>query len=362
MKKVPLHLLTLILFFLIFFIIPKTNAQQKTISKGSVVRLKVHSKLLEGNLSGDSPDRYVSVYLPASYNKNPSRRYPVIYFLHGYTDNDAKVYGFSKHWMSLPPILDTVFATGSAHEMIVVTPDAYTRFQGSMYSNSVTTGNWEDFIAKELVSYIDGHYRTIARAASRGLCGHSMGGYGTLRIGEKNPSVFSSIYLLSPCCLNSPNTSSNQIPRNFLRADSINTLPEFEKTDFGTKTVFASAAAWSPNPTLPPFYIDLPVKDGQLQPMVLAKWEANRPLNSLDQYISNIRKLKAIAFDAGTRDQSIAASIKILDEELNKYGIKHFFEIYDGDHINRVAERIEKKMLGFFSENLSFNQAKKTGK
>jgi hypothetical protein len=139
-------------------------------------------------------------------------------------------------------------------------------------------------------------------------------------------------------------------------------LPEFEKTDFGTKTVFASAAAWSPNPTLPPFYIDLPVKDGQLQPMVLAKWEANRPLNSLDQYISNIRKLKAIAFDAGTRDQSIAASIKILDEELNKYGIKHFFEIYDGDHINRVAERIEKKMLGFFSENLSFNQAKKTGK
>jgi S-formylglutathione hydrolase FrmB len=237
-----------------------------------------------------------------------------------------------------------VFATGSAHEMIVVTPDAYTRFQGSMYSNSVTTGNWEDFIAKELVSYIDGHYRTIARAESRGLCGHSMGGYGTLRIGEKNPSVFSSIYLLSPCCLNSPNTSSNQIPRNFLRADSINTLPEFEKTDFGTKTVFASAAAWSPNPTLPPFYIDLPVKDGQLQPMVLAKWEANRPLNSLDQYISNIRKLKAIAFDAGTRDQSIAASIKILDEELNKYGIKHFFEIYDGDHINRVAERIEKKM------------------
>lgn len=334
------------------------RGQEKQIAKGTVERIKVHGKLLEGNLDGDSADRYVSVYLPAGYKKNYSRRYPVVYFLHGYTDDDAKYYGFSKHWMTLPPLLDTVFAGGSAKEMIVVTPDAYTRFHGSMYSNSVTTGNWEDFIAKELVTYMDTHYRTIAKAVGRGLAGHSMGGYGALRIGQKNPHVFSSIYLLSPCCLNSPNNIS-QAPPNFLRADSIKTITEFNKADFGTKTVFASAAAWSPNPTLPPFYIDLPVKNGQLQPEVLAKWNANRPLNTLDQYISNIKQLKAIAFDAGTRDQGIAASIKTLNEELNKYGIKHFFEIYDGDHINRVAERIEKKMLTFFSDNLSFSPVKK---
>jgi S-formylglutathione hydrolase FrmB len=334
----------------------KLNAQQ--INKGTVQRIKVHGKLLEGNLDEDSADRNVSVYLPASYKKNSTRRYPVVYFLHGYTDNDAKFYGFSKHWMTLPPILDTVFAEGKANEMIVVTPDAFTRFQGSMYSNSIATGNWEDFIATELVAYMDSHYRTIANAGSRGLAGHSMGGYGALRIGQKNPNVFSSIYLLSPCCLNSQNVS-NQIPTNFLRADSIKTIAEFEKTDFGTKTVFASAAAWSPNPTLPPFYIDLPVKNGVLQPTVLAKWNANRPLNTIDQYITNIKQLKAIAFDAGTRDQSIAASIKVLDEELNKYRIKHFFEIYEGDHINRVAERIETKMLRFFSDNLSFTYPKK---
>ena len=96
-----------------------------------------------------------------------------------------------------------------------------------------------------------------------------------------------------------------------------------------------------------------------LQSTVLAKWNANRPLNTIDQYITNIKRLKAIAFDAGTRDKSIAASIKVLDEELNKYGIKHFFEIYEGDHINRVAERIETKMLRFFSDNLSFTLPKK---
>ncbi len=150
---------------------------------------------MEGNLDGDSAARSVTVYLPASYKKNTSQRYPVVYFLHGYTDDDAKFYGFSKHWMTLPPILDTAFAKGNANEMIVVTPNAFTRFQGSMYSNSITTGNWEDFVAKELVAYIDSHYRTVAKAGSRGLAGHSMGGYGALRIGQKYPDVFSSIYL-----------------------------------------------------------------------------------------------------------------------------------------------------------------------
>jgi S-formylglutathione hydrolase len=312
---------------------------------------------LEGNLSGDSAHRHVSVYLPASYKTNQARRYPVIYFLHGYTDDDAKFYGLKRHWMVLPPLLDTVFAQDATHEMIVVTPDAYTRFQGSMYSSSVTTGNWEDFIASELVAYIDNHYRTVAKSEGRGLCGHSMGGYGALRIGEKNPDVFSALYLLSPCCLNSSRTPA-QIPASFLRADSIRTIEEFNKAGFGIKALFASAAAWSPNPGRPPFYLDLPVKDGKWQPEILQKWDANRPLNNLDQYIFNIKKFKAIGFDAGTRDAGIAESIKVLDAELNKYSIKHVFEIYEGDHINRVAERIGTKMLKFFSGSLSFEQVK----
>ena len=343
-----------IAFFFVLCVSPLTNfAQRISIAKGTVQRIKVHSKLLEGNLSGDSADRYVSIYLPASYKTNPTKHYPVVYFLHGYTDDDAKFYGFKKHWMVLPPILDTVFAEGRANEMIVVTPDAYTRFQGSMYSNSVTTGDWEDFVSKELVAYIDSHYRTIAKKESRGLCGHSMGGYGALRIGEKNPDVFSTVYLLSPCCLNPSSTSFQAIPQNFLRADSIKTMEEFERADFGTKAAFASAAAWSPNPSQPPFYIDLPVKDGKLQTMVLEKWNANSPLVTLDQYIYNIKKLKAIGFDAGTKDVSIAASIKVLDSGLTKYGIPHSFEIYEGNHTDHVAQRIEKRMLEFFSKNLS---------
>jgi hypothetical protein len=128
-----------------------------------------------------------------------------------------------------------------------------------------------------------------------------------------------------------------------------------EKASFGIKAVFASAAAWAPNPVNPPFYLDLPSKNGELQPLVLAKLAANAPLAMIDQYIANLKELKAIAFDAGDQDR-IADAIKTLHEVLNDYKIEHTFEIYDGNHTNRVAERIETKTLPFFSENLSFDQ------
>lgn len=322
--------------------------------KGSVERFKVHGKALEGNLEGDSADRWVSVYLPPSYKSELKRRYPVVYFLHGFTDNDAKFYGFAKHWMNLPEVVDNAFTNNEASEMIIVTPNADTRYRGSWYSNSITTGNWEDFITQDLVSFIDGHYRTIARPGSRGLAGHSMGGYGALRIGEKYPWIFSSIYLLSPAVITE---SDHGLLSNvsFKQADSIRTQQDFDNSSFAAKIVFACAAAWSPDPANPPFYFDLPVKDGQLQTAVIAKWVANMPLTSLDQYIINMKQLKAIAFDAGNKDEGIAASIKVLDSELNKYGVKHTFEIYEGNHTNRVALRIKQNMLKFFSGNLSFD-------
>ena len=323
--------------------------------KGTVERIKVHGKLLEGNLEGDSPNRDVSVYLPASYKKDSKRRYPVIYFLHGFTDDDAKWYGFEKHWINMPAIADKVLATGVAKEMIIVTPNAFTRYQGSMYSNSVTTGNWEGYIAKELVAYMDAHYRTLPDSKSRGLAGHSMGGYGSMRIGQKYPDVFSSIYLLSPCCM-TPGFNIPTDPASIAKMENVKTPADVERADFMTKAAIASAAAWSPNPAKAPLYYDLPVHNGEIQELVAAKWTANMPLATIDQNIMNLRALNAIAFDAGNKDESIAAGIKILDSVLNNYKIKHDYEEYEGDHVNRIEERIEKKMLAFFSQHLNFGK------
>jgi hypothetical protein len=137
--------------------------------------------------------------------------------------------------------------------------------------------------------------------------------------------------------------------------EQIKTMEDFNNAPVGQKIVLAFAAAWAPNPKNPPFYLDLPTKNGELQPDIVAKFNANAPLSMVDSHIPNLKKLKAIAFDAGDRDRSIAASIRVLDQILNDYGIDHFFEIYDGDHVSGVPGRIENQVMPFFARNLSFN-------
>jgi S-formylglutathione hydrolase FrmB len=323
--------------------------------QGTLVRPKVHGAGLEGNLDGDSPDRDVSIYLPPSYSVEKHRHYPVVYVLHGFTDDDEKWNSpATPHFVKLPAVMDKVLANGDAREMILVMPNAYTRFQGSMYSKSATVGDWEQFIASDLVSWVDQHYRTIPAAASRGLAGHSMGGYGTMRIGMKHPEVFSSIYLLSPCCM-----AANLLAPRSSKAEAVHTLEDFEKADFLTKALFASGAAWSPNPQNPPFFLDLPVKDGKPQPLVEAKWAANAPLAMIDQYIPELRRLHAIGFDAGSHDEPIASTVRNLDRILTAYGIPHAFEIYEGNHIDHIAERVGTTMLPFFSKNLASARARR---
>src|SRR3569833_3823693 len=163
--------------------------------KATVEHIKVHGASLEGNLEGDSADRDVLVFLPPSYGKEPRRRYPVVYALHGYSIG-AEIWAQEIH---IPQTIEGAFGKG-AREMIVVLPDSRTVHNGSKYSSSVTTGDFENFIAHDLVAYIDAHYRTIAHRSARGLAGHSMGGYGASRSGMKHSDVFGSLYIMSPCC------------------------------------------------------------------------------------------------------------------------------------------------------------------
>lgn len=157
-----------------------------------------------------------------------------------------------------------------------------------MYSSSVTTGNFEQFIADDLVAYVDAHYRTIPNRLSRGLVGHSMGGYGATRIGMKHSNVFGSLYIMSPCCL-SPRPAGSLKPEDEKALESVKTSEDSAK--------LATAAAWSPDPKNPPLFLDLPMKDGVAQPDILAEWTANSPLAFVDQYIGNLRQYRAISID-----------------------------------------------------------------
>lgn len=311
----------------------------------TVERIKVHGSSLEGNLEGDDVDRDVIVFLPPSYATQKTRRYPVIYALHGYSIGAEQW----THEIHVPQTIEGAFAQG-AQEMIVVLPDSKTVHNGSMYSSSVTTGDFEQFIAHDLVAYIDAHYRTIATRTSRGLAGHSMGGYGASRIGMKHSDVFGSLYIMSPCCM-SARQAGPANPANEKALEEVKTVADSAKLPFGLRAQLASAAAWSPNPKNPPLYLDLPTKDGVARPDVLAKWAANAPLAFVDQYIGNLRQYRGIAIDAGDQD-GLRIDAGKLHEVLDSYGVANTFEIYHGTHTSAVADRFQNHAAPFFSKNL----------
>jgi S-formylglutathione hydrolase FrmB len=320
-----------------------------------VQHIKIHGASLVGNLEGEAVNRDVIVFLPPSYFKDKNRRYPVVYALHGYSIGAEQW----THEIRVPQTIEGAFARGTK-QMIVVLPDSKTVYGGSMYSRSETTGDFEEFIAHDVVSYIDAHYRTIPNRLSRGLVGHSMGGYGALRIGMKYPNVFGALYIMSPCCLSpfpAPDPDSPQEKAFDAAVAKMKSPADAANFPFFWRAQLAMAAAWSPDPKNPPLYLDLPVKDGKVQPGILAKWTANAPLAFIDQYIDNLREYRAIAMDVGDQD-NFRFNLSKVHEILDSYGIRNSFEIYHGTHTSAVAYRFQDHVLPFFSKNLSFTMAR----
>jgi enterochelin esterase-like enzyme len=328
----------------------------------TVEHIKIHGTSLEGNLEGDAVDRDVIVFLPPRYAKEKARHYPVVYALHGYSIGAEQWTGEIR----VPQTIEGAFAQG-AKEMIVVLPDSKTIYNGSMYSSSMTTGDFENFIAHDVVAYIDAHYRTIPDRNSRGLVGHSMGGYGASRIGMKHSDVFGALYIMSPCCM-SPMVGGGPGPADRMKemaianekkiagakspADAAALLPGFGAAQLAT------AAAWAPNPKNPPLYLDLPTKDGVPVPEIQAKMIANSPLAFVDQYIGNLKQYRAIAMDVGDQD-GLRIDAGKLHDIFDSYGIANSFEIYSGTHTSAVADRFQNHVMPFFSKNLRFQASSK---
>jgi len=335
-------------------IVPEVVSGAKPVT---VEHIKIHGAALEGNLEGDAVDRDAIVFLPPSYEKDKKRHYPVVYALHGYSIGAEQW----SHEIHVPQTVEGAFAKGS-HEVIVVLPDSKTVYNGSMYSSSATTGDFENYIARDVVAYMDAHYRAIPNRQSRGLVGHSMGGYGASRIGMKHPEVFGALYIMSPCCM-SPMAGGGPGPADQMKeraiasekkvADAKSPADLAAQSPGFASAQYATAAAWAPDPKNPPLYFDLPTKDGVPQPEIVAKFTANSPLSFVDQYIGNLKQYRAIAMDVGDQDGLRFDATK-LHTIFDNYGIANSFEIYSGTHTSAVADRFQNHVLPFFSKNLCF--------
>jgi S-formylglutathione hydrolase len=332
---------------------PTAGAQRSSWTGGVTHVDTVDAPSLRGNLIGDPDRREATIYLPPGYRTNSTKRYPVVYLLHGFDASHRAFMRGPYQNLNVRLSMDSLIGAGAIREMIVVMPNADTFFGGSFYMNSPVTGNWEDFIVKDLVAHVDRKYRTIRSRNSRGITGHSMGGFGAFRIAMRNPDVYSAVYALSPCCLAEMNFPERRPAWKV--AIALKDRSEYARAGFTANLLYAMAAAYSPNPERPPFFADLPYRlEGDslvAVPDVLSKWRG--PLAMAASHIDALKRLE-IAFDAGDADAltDIPVNVRALDSLLTAHRVAHMAEIYSGTHGSRIRSRIETRVFPFFSRAL----------
>lgn len=331
----------------------------------SMNMIKVPAPSLANNLVGEPAERMVYVYLPPSYNTSETR-YPVLYYLPGY--GDGNIIGFR-----LPDDMDKLIQSGQVQEMIVVVAAGTSKLGGSFYVNSPVTGNWEDFIVKDVVGYVDGHFRTLAQVESRGITGHSMGGFGALNIAMHHPEMFSAVYSMSPGLFDENGLAESQMFNSgslitkfveYEKEVSASALEDAQRQMFTSPQQFALSYgfAFAPDRDRHPPYFDYPYREenGQLvrDDAIWKTWESGFGgiAEEAKQYKDNFMQLKGIVVDYGTNDEYpwIPKGCVYFGEQLTAAGIPVKVESYEGTHQSRLSERIREFMLPFFSTTLKF--------
>lgn len=344
-----------------------TNASSDHGKKGKLVIEKFLAPSLQGNHGGEDPLRRITIYLPPGYAEN-KQHYPVIYYLHGVLGNDSLMMA----WTRFDELMDASILSGHIHPMIFVLPNSDNNFGGSFYTNSTLTGNWADYIAKDVVDYIDKKYRTIPNRNSRGLSGHSMGGNGALKIGMLYPDVFGAIYALSPAVLgwaadfsiSHPVFKSIDSFRNQYSTTQImdDLIKENDFSKFWTKVMATLARTYSPDEEgktflsakMPVRYVhDRMIVDVETK----GKWEANFPINMIESHLPALKSLNALKLDWGRNEESAHIPITCLQfsKKLEAKKVKHFAEEYMGGHVDMqggLEGRIYMEMLPFFDTYL----------
>ncbi|MEP6509378.1 MAG: alpha/beta hydrolase-fold protein [Gemmatimonadales bacterium] len=332
------------------------NADAQGWSGGVIHFETIVAPSLKKNLLGDSNRRAVSIYVPPGYAKNRGKRYPVVYLLHGFAADHRAFIGGVYTGMDMRLSMDSLISAGLIKPMIVVTPNARNAFDGSFYVNSVTTGNWEDFVVKDLTAYVDSHYRTIRNRNGRGLAGHSMGGFGALRVGMRHPETFSAIYALSPCCLDQYHRTGKNFAASWKKVIGLTEFSQAKVAGFYGDIDLALSAVYAPDPRSSPFFVDLPFRlegDSLVTVDTIARRWHPTPIEMVPIYAKNLKRM-SIAFDGGAEDGLIDIPVNVgkLDSMLTALGIAHKADVYHGDHMRGIRGRLESQTFPFFSRVL----------
>ena len=311
---------------------------------GRFVRDEITSPSLEGNRLGDPATREITIYLPPSYDESPGKRYPVLYLLHGFGgDNDSFVRGVGETLALM--LLDGLMGGGVIPEMIIVMPDASNSFGGSFYTNSELIGDYEDYIVRDVVGYVDSGYRTIPDREHRVIMGASMGGYGAMKLGVKHPDLFRAV--VSLCAPLDFDVNRQRFIDRVIEENPGGKLTGPGEGKTFTNFLYAMAAAFSPNLNNPPFFVDLPIElpGGRIREEVWRRWEEHNIGTMLERDPDRFRALDGIYLDVGDDDElGLTPVVLSFHERLLALGIDHEFFMFEGGHSDKPVDRFIRAM------------------
>ena len=314
------------------------------------------STVLRGNPLDDPYTRDVIVYLPPEYSNSYSKGYVTVFLLAGFGGSGRSLLNFDPLGEDIESKINRLFSEGKCGPMILVMADCFTKFGGNQYINSSATGLYEDYITKEIVPFIDENYNT----SSHSVMGKSSGGYGALMLGMRNPEVFQGLvdhsgdaafeYCYLPDFPKALEAFRDNSPRKWLK-EFWNKPNRHRKADEVALNVLAMAAHYSPNPDSE-LGVDLPfnIDTGELLDDVWKRWLAWDPTKIIGKYSENLRKLKLIFIDCGTKDEfNLQWGARIIHSRLDDMRIRHHYEEFDDGHSN-INYRYDVSLPKIYSE------------
>ena len=399
MKKINLFLLIAVLLTASIQCSKRENPVDPEIPQGLLWNLTFDSQSISGDMMLDVPGRDVVVYTPPGYDVDDSTvTYPVLYLLHGYGGTQ----NYFTALFSLQDLMDEMVYNGEIDPMIVVTPNASNALGGSFYTNSYAylggfpdttqsyAGLMQDYITNEVVPLVDSIFHTDPIRESRGIAGHSMGGYGALKLAMLRNDLFGSAASMS-----GPIAFWGGYPVDTTYLGMLELLPYvFAENSFTpgdtaafysiapgvgkrlTNMMFAMASAFSPHhPSEPDSTyahlfategtgfvgkVDLPFGvDGEVAMPIWGLWMAQDVTALYNAGYGAVFANTDLYVDCGQEDDLGLYGMALVFQSLAAENIDQF-EIYSGfdsfyppDHTTFVGERL-KGVLKF--HNSSFNQ------
>ncbi len=330
--------------------------------QGTVKILRHESEILKNNPLGDEYIRDLYVYLPPNYEAS-NENFAVVYLLTGFTGRGKMLLNDSAFAPNLADRMNKLIGENKIKPMIAVLPDCFTHYGGSQYINSSATGNYEDYLTREIVPFVDENFRTVNDKNFRAVMGKSSGGYGALTMAMRHSDLF------GLACSTSGDCYFNycylpDFPKAFraIKGNPKKLVEKFwnedakkGKDDFAALNIIGMSACYSPNPDSE-LGFDLPfdLETGEIISNVLVRWMRHDPYFLVERYAKNLKSLKLLHIDAGTKDEFyLDLGAKILCEKLKDFDVPHIHEEFDDGHFN-ISYRYNRS-LELISENIQEN-------